>query len=207
MNKQLWVEKWRPKTIEEYVFKDAAQQRQVTAWVKEKSIPHLLFSGAAGIGKTTLAKVLLNELGIEEYDVLEINASRENNVETVRDKIINFVQMIPFGPFKVVLLDECLDEDTEVVVMRNNTELLVKIKNLNDTTDLVKSFNVETNRVEWKPFVLFDKGVQETLEIEFENGEVVVCTLDHKWYVPDTNGNPVVVKALELTSYMHVLTM
>jgi replication factor C small subunit len=106
MNKQLWVEKWRPKTIEEYVFKDEAQKRQVKAWVKEKSIPHLLFSGAAGIGKTTLAKVLLHELGIEEYDVLEINASRENNVETVRDKIINFVQMIPFGPFKVVLLDE-----------------------------------------------------------------------------------------------------
>jgi len=106
MNKQLWVEKWRPQTIEEYVFKDEAQKRQVTSWVKERSIPHLLFSGAAGIGKTTLAKVLLHELGIEEYDVLEINASRENNVETVRDKIINFVQMIPFGPFKVVLLDE-----------------------------------------------------------------------------------------------------
>jgi replication factor C small subunit len=49
---------------------------------------------------------LINELGIEGYDVLEINASRENNVETVRDKIVNFVQMIPFGPFKVVLLDE-----------------------------------------------------------------------------------------------------
>jgi replication factor C small subunit len=88
------------------VFKDEAQKRQVKSWVKERSIPHLLFSGAAGIGKTTLAKVLLHELGIEEYDVLEINASRENNVETVRDKIINFVQMIPFGPFKVVLLDE-----------------------------------------------------------------------------------------------------
>jgi replication factor C small subunit len=90
----------------EYVFKDEAQRRQVSTWVKEGSIPHLLFSGSAGIGKTTLAKVLLNELNIESYDVLEINASRENNVETVREKIINFVQMIPFGPFKVVLLDE-----------------------------------------------------------------------------------------------------
>jgi replication factor C small subunit len=106
MNKKLWTELYRPNTIEEYVFKDEAQKRQVKSWVKERSIPHLLFSGAAGIGKTTLAKVLLHELGIEEYDVLEINASRENNVETVRDKIINFVQMIPFGPFKVVLLDE-----------------------------------------------------------------------------------------------------
>ena len=106
MIEQLWVEKYRPKTINEYVFVDDAQKRQVQNWVKEGSIPHLLFSGAAGIGKTTLAKVLLNELGIEDYDVLEINASRENNVDTVRDKIVNFVQMIPFGPFKVVLLDE-----------------------------------------------------------------------------------------------------
>jgi len=65
-----------------------------------------LFSGAAGIGKTTMAKILINELEIPDYDVLEINASRTNSVDAVRDKITNFVQMIPFGPFKVVLLDE-----------------------------------------------------------------------------------------------------
>ena len=103
---ELWVEKYRPKKVSDYVFRDDAQRRQVNSWIKEGSIPHLLLSGAAGIGKTTLAKVLCNELNIEEYDVLEINASRDNNVDTVRDKIINFVQMIPFGPFKVVLLDE-----------------------------------------------------------------------------------------------------
>jgi replication factor C small subunit len=104
--KELWVEKYRPKKVEDYVFRDASQKKQVESWIKEGSIPHLLLSGAAGIGKTTLARVLCNELGIEDFDVLEINASRDNNVETVRDKIINFVQMIPFGPFKVVLLDE-----------------------------------------------------------------------------------------------------
>ena len=104
--KELWVEKYRPKDIKEYVFVDDAQKKQVEAWIKEGSIPHLLLSGAAGIGKTTLAKVLLNELDIEEFDVLHINASRDNSTETVRDKIYNFVQMIPFGPFKVVLLDE-----------------------------------------------------------------------------------------------------
>lgn len=104
--RELWTEKYRPKTMAEYVFKDDAQRRQVASWIKEGSIPHLLFSGSAGIGKTTLAKVLLNELGIEDYDILEINASRENSVDVIRDKITNFVQMIPFGPFKVVLLDE-----------------------------------------------------------------------------------------------------
>jgi replication factor C small subunit len=104
--KELWVEKYRPNTVDGYVFRDDHQRNQINTWIKDKSIPHLLLSGAAGIGKTTLAKVLINELGIEDYDVLEINASRTNSVEDVRDKITNFVQMIPFGPFKVVLLDE-----------------------------------------------------------------------------------------------------
>jgi replication factor C small subunit len=104
--KELWVEKYRPKTVDGYVFRDDHQRKQINTWIKDKSIPHLLLSGAAGIGKTTLAKVLINEIGIEDYDVLEINASRTNSVDDVRDKITNFVQMIPFGPFKVVLLDE-----------------------------------------------------------------------------------------------------
>jgi len=103
---ELWVEKYRPKTIDEYVFRDDHQRKQVQQWLKEKTIPHLLFSGAAGIGKTTLAKVLLNELQVNDLDVLEINASRTNSVDEVRTNIINFVQMIPFGEFKVVLLDE-----------------------------------------------------------------------------------------------------
>jgi replication factor C small subunit len=104
--KELWTEKYRPKTVDGYVWRDEHQRGQVLSWIKEQSIPHLLLSGSPGIGKTTMAKMLLNEMGIPEFDILEINASRENSVDTIRDKIINFVQMIPFGPFKVVLLDE-----------------------------------------------------------------------------------------------------
>ena len=104
--KELWTEKYRPKTINDYVFRDEAQKNQVQGWIDQKSIPHLLFSGAPGVGKTTLAKVLLNVLEVDEYDILEINASRENSVDTIRDKITGFVQTMPFGDFKVVLLDE-----------------------------------------------------------------------------------------------------
>ena len=104
--KQLWVEQYRPRDIEGYVFRDEAQREQVKQWIKEATIPHLLFSGAAGIGKTTLAKILINALNIDEYDVLEINASRTNSVDDIRDSVVNFVSTMPFGDFKIVLLDE-----------------------------------------------------------------------------------------------------
>lgn len=106
MSNKLWVEKYRPNKIEDYVWRDEAQRLQVMQWISKKSIPHLLLSGSPGVGKTTLAKVLLAELDVDEYDILEINASRENSVDTIRDKITGFVQTMPFGEFKVVLLDE-----------------------------------------------------------------------------------------------------
>jgi DNA polymerase III delta prime subunit len=65
-----------------------------------------LFSGSPGVGKTTLARILINELRIDPFDVMEINASRENNIDTIRAKITGFVQTMPFGDFKIVLLDE-----------------------------------------------------------------------------------------------------
>jgi DNA polymerase III delta prime subunit len=104
--KQLWVEKYRPATVDGYVFVDETQREQVQQWIRDESIPHLMLSGSAGTGKTTLAKLLINELGVDEYDVMYANGSKEaRKVEWV-DKLISFCQTMPFGAFKVVLIDE-----------------------------------------------------------------------------------------------------
>lgn len=104
--KELWVEKYRPKTLDGYVFKDSHQRNQIEQWLKEGTIPHLLFSGSAGVGKTTMAKILIEQLGVEGTDVLMANGSKEaRKIEWV-DKLITFCQTMPFGKFKVVLIDE-----------------------------------------------------------------------------------------------------
>ena len=104
--KELWVEKYRPKTIDEYVFKDNSQKEQIQGWIKEGTIPHLLLSGSAGIGKTTIAKVLINQLDVQDTDVLVANGSKEGRKIDWVDKLIMFCQTMPWGDFKVVLIDE-----------------------------------------------------------------------------------------------------
>lgn len=104
--KELWVEKYRPVSIKDYVWIDRDTKHMVETWVKDQYIPHLLLAGNAGAGKTTLAKVLVNELGVDPSEFMHINASRDNGVDFLRNKIANFCSTMANGPFKVVLLDE-----------------------------------------------------------------------------------------------------
>ena len=122
--KELWIEKYRPKTIDGYVFVDDNQRQQVESWIRDGSIPNLLFSGSPGTGKTTLGKMLINELGVDEYDVLYANGSKEGRKIEWVDKLISFCQTMPFGKFKVVFIDEAdyLNPNSVQPAMRNLME-------------------------------------------------------------------------------------
>ena len=102
----LWVEKYRPKTIDKFAFYNSHQRDSIFNILKTRELPHLLFTGIQGTGKTTLAKILINELQINNYDVLVINGSDETSVQVVRDKIYSFISTFPLGDYKVVLLEE-----------------------------------------------------------------------------------------------------
>ncbi len=104
--KELWSEKYRPKNIKDYVFKDEKQKKQIAKWIEGGALPHMLLSGSPGTGKSTLVKVLLNELNVDPFDVLEVNASKDNGVDFIREKITNFSETMGVGEIKYIFLDE-----------------------------------------------------------------------------------------------------
>jgi len=98
----LWIEKYRSETLEQYIGNDAIKNR-IADCIAKNDIPHFIFAGSAGTGKTTLAKLIVKNI---QCDYLYINASDENGIDTIRERVKGFASTASFQPIKIVILDE-----------------------------------------------------------------------------------------------------
>jgi replication factor C small subunit len=116
----IWVERYRPDTLENYIGNETLKEK-FTHYITTQDIPHLLFYGTAGTGKTTAAKILIKNI---DCDALMINASDERGIDVIREKIKNFASTSGFSPLKIVFLDEAdyLTPDAQAA-LRNMMEV------------------------------------------------------------------------------------
>lgn len=199
-----WVERYRPLTMDDFIGNESIK-KQVKKDIDNQDISHILLHGRAGSGKTTLAKILSMNIS---SDRLYINASDENSVDDIRTKVKGFASSVGYVGKKIIVLDECLGESTIVHVLRNGKETSIQIKDLDEKTDLVKSLNIETNEIQYRPFDLHNIGQSNVYEMELENGEKIICTDTHKWYVEDFDGNLILAKTEDIITgkYTYILT-
>ncbi len=117
MKSSLWVDKYRPKTIDEVIYQDETQRQQFKMFVENKDIPHLLLHGVQGTGKTSISLALVRDMGVEKADILKIKCS-EKQIAAIRDEVIIFATTMPLGKFKVVRLEECdyLSHDAQALL-------------------------------------------------------------------------------------------
>lgn len=106
MIREPWEYKYRPKTLDEYIFKDSSHREEIESWLEQGSFPHILLRGHRGTGKTSLAYMLKELFEVNDVDFLKTNASKDNSVNVIRSKISNFVSTMALGKFKIVFLDE-----------------------------------------------------------------------------------------------------
>jgi len=176
---QPWTEKYRPRKLDEMVGQDAVVER-LKAYVKSRSIPHLLFAGPAGLGKTTAALCITNELfGDIRGNFLELNASDERGIEVVRTKIKDFARTVPLsGSFKIIFLDEAdaLTPDAQNALrrtMENYTKTCRFILSCNYSSKIIEPIQSRCAIFRFKPIskdaiikrletILKEEGVEHT---------------------------------------------
>ena len=201
MSNYIWFEKYRPKNLEDMVLSDSLYTT-FNIYIQNQDIPHLLFYGPPGSGKTTISKILIDGI---PCSVLSLNASsKDRGIDTVKGKIKDFASsQIEYGKkIKIVFLDEadgfCLTGETEIIVGSLESPRVIKIKDLpllknphklNGAENVkigkeikIPSFNTETRGMENDKGYLLDSGETIFYEIELEDGSIIEASANHPFF-------------------------
>lgn len=176
----IWMEKYRPQIIEDLVLPD----HYINSFKEYIKNPRniLLTSETPGTGKTSISNAIIKE---GQFECLFINASLDNGIDTLRGKIRQFASSIAFNDkCKLVVLDECLEENEEVLLVNNKTEYYSPLKDLEFGKKYkCKSYNMEKNIIEYDTCELISEKEEEVFEVELEDGRKVLVTDNHPFII------------------------
>lgn len=178
----IWFEKYSPKVIEDVILPSKFKNRLLEC-VKNQKLPNFGFwSAKPGLGKTSTARALIKSL---DADAMFLNASLEKGIDVLRTKIFNFASQESFDDrTKIVVLDECLEENEEVILIENGKEKCVKLKDLEKGKVYeCLSFNLETGEFEKDTCEIISDKNDTVYEVELEDGRKIQVTSNHPFIV------------------------
>ena len=191
-----WYLKYRPETLEEMALEDH-HLKFFSKMVSSNEPMSVLLSGSAGIGKTTLAKVLVNEIDAE---YLFLNCSgRDRGIDTVKNKITNFATTMSLdGKRKIIIADECLEENETVRVGTPDKWIAIPLNELPKDEDIpIVSYNLVSGKFEADIGRIISNKIDMVYEVELENGNILRVTDNHPFIVKDYHGENVEVRIVD----------
>lgn len=199
LRKNIWVYRYAPKNFNEIILNDEIRSKLGQA-IEE--IPNLLLYGTPGIGKGCFANILKEK---DNIDYMWINASDENGIDVFRNKIRPFATAMCMKDMKVVILNECLDENEEILLTYNKK---IKLKDLPKNKEFeLLSFNLKTRKVENDIGSIISEKKDDVYEVELEDGKKLKLTKNHPLIIEDENGNLIEKKLEKLKEGDKIITL
>lgn len=178
----IWYEKYSPKTVEDVILPKNIKER-ILKCIEEQKIPNLGFwSHQPGLGKSCTSKAIIRSSGA---DALFLNASLEKGIDTIRNKVMQFASSVSLSDApKIVVFDECLEENEEVILIKDGKEVPVKLKDLDKNTVYeCLSYNLETSEFEHDTCTVISDKEDDIYEVELEDGRTILVTDNHPFIV------------------------
>jgi DNA polymerase III delta prime subunit len=177
--------KYRPKKIQDLILPSQIKNQFLNI-IKNKNIPNLLLSGQQGIGKTTSAFCLCNELGIN-YNY--INMSKNTGIDVIRNQTETFASTASVdGKKKVIIGDECLEENEEIAIGTMGNTSFVKLKDLPSKQFELPSLNMETQEIENDVGEIISDKIDDVFIVELDDGRTIKVTKNHPFLVKNKDG-------------------